>query len=175
MADRLVELRDCLVAWAWVEGRVLVEGGARVVVRGAGEAFLAMLERVPWDWVVTQTFKLGVVSRQSADASWSSWFEAVRYCAGAELVPYFVRVEASEDAGRPEYHALVGGAPELRRLPVESWGEAGACIEELPYDRSLGAEHYVGKYLADGVSGRVRFSHRLDRGLKVVNGAWPRL
>ncbi len=148
------------------------------LIKRSNKALGQWLAGVPFQWYVTQTFKLPWVSPKAADRAWYGWFNSVRLGAKALLItpeltgakaPFYFRVTEYQDRGTLHYHSLIGGVADIRRLTFKDFWELNGFARVEEYDRGLGANFYVGKYLAkaDG-DGDIRFSHNLTRLLHTV-------
>lgn len=109
------------------------------------EAFGNFLSQFPWDWFVTLTFRQPV-SESSALRSLVKFIHAIRTAQGFN--PGFIAVSEIQHARNvPHWHLLMLNVEPLRRLDFKDWWERYGYARVLPYNRELGARHYVGKYL----------------------------
>ena len=147
------------------------------LMKRARKGFGEWLSLPPWDWYTTHTFKANYVSPRQADKAWYAWFNSLRAHAKTEgltpsvygsVAPSYFRVVEYQDRGTLHFHALIGGAGDIRRLDFKDLWESNGFARVEAYDKGKGANFYVGKYLtkADGV-GDIRFSHNVGQYLSL--------
>jgi|MudIll2142460700_1097286.scaffolds.fasta_scaffold57592_2 hypothetical protein len=103
------------------------------------------LASFPWDWFVTLTFRQPV-SEATALRCLVKFIHAIRATQGFN--PGFIAVsELQHHRNVPHWHLLMLNVATRRRLHFKDWWERYGFARVLPYDRELGARHYVGKYL----------------------------
>ncbi|GAI49432.1 unnamed protein product [marine sediment metagenome] len=143
------------------------------LMRRARNEFGAWLSVPEWSWFTTHTFRAEYVSRKEADRSWYSWFNSLRVAAKAKgltpscfgaAAPFYFRVTEYQDRGTLHYHALIGGAGDIRRLLFKDLWELSGYARVEAYDPNRGAASYVAKYL-NKADGDIRFSHNLTQHL----------
>lgn len=123
------------------------------------DAWAAFLERQPWDWFCTLTFRGDAVHPEAADKRFRMWLSKVnrelygpRWWKHGQGVRW-VRALEMQRRGVLHYHALIGGAgvDELRRLVwMDEWNRlAGFARIEPPRDGEA-VRRYCAKYVAKG-------------------------
>ncbi|GAI66549.1 unnamed protein product [marine sediment metagenome] len=146
------------------------------LMRRARNEFGAWLSVPEWSWFTTHTFRAEYVSRQQADRHWYSWFNSLRVAAKAKgltpscygsAAPFYFRVTEYQDRGTIHYHALIGGAGDIRRLLFKDFWELNGYARVEAYEAGKGANYYVGKYLTK-TDGDIRFSHNLTQRLTAL-------
>jgi len=139
-------------------------------MRHARNAFGEWLSLPPWSWYTTHTFRLNYVSPKAADKAWYSWFNSLRVTAKSigltpscygPAAPFYFRVAEYQERGTLHYHALIGGAGDIRRLFFKDLWELSGFARVEEYQPGKGANYYVGKYLTKA-DGDIRFSHNVE-------------
>jgi hypothetical protein len=139
------------------------------LAKEAKHALGEWLSNPPWQWYVTNTFKLDYVSPRQADKAWYAWFNSARVAVKAinkapsvygPGSPFYFRVTEYQDRGTLHYHALIGNVGDLRRLSFKDLWELHGFARVEAYEAGKGANFYVGKYLTK-TEGDMRFSHNL--------------
>jgi len=145
-------------------------------MRRARNEFGAWLSVPEWSWFTTHTFRAEYVSRKEADRHWYSWFNSLRIAAKAKgltpscygpAAPFYFRVAEYQDRGTLHYHALIGGAGDIRRLLFKDLWELSGFARVEAYDPNRGAASYVAKYL-NKADGDIRFSHNLTKKIAIA-------
>lgn len=127
-----------------------------------------------WDWFVTLTHDnseraLGngtrtVVGWRASVQRWDRWWEEVESLRVGPGPAYWVRArEPNPWRKGTHFHALVGGvgSEASRRRAWAAWFARGYGLARiLPYDPTLGAAHYLAKYVVKEL-GDVQFSDGL--------------
>ena len=105
------------------------------------------LERFPWDWFVTLTFR-GTVGEWGAERKFRRLIQRMRHDCG-HRVEWFRVTEWHKFRNIPHYHALFTDCKQLRRMRYVDWwwGQGFGTARIFEYDKRLGAGHYLGKYL----------------------------
>lgn len=137
---------------------LLSESPPKVVPAAAWGTYI---ERFPWDWFVTLTFR-GFVGEWGAERKFRRLVRKMRNDAGHRVE--WVRVtEWHKFRNVPHYHALFLDCGQLRRMEYVDWwwGNGFGSARVVAYDTQLGAGHYLGKYLTKEAS-----DLSLSRGLK---------
>ena len=123
------------------------------------DAWATFLERQPWDWFCTLTFRGDAIHPESADKRFRVWTSKInrelygpRWWKHGQGVRW-VRALEMQRRGVIHYHALLGGAgvDELRRLVwMDEWNRlAGFARIEPPRDGAA-VRRYCAKYVAKG-------------------------
>lgn len=136
------------------------------LMRRSRMALGAFLSSGQWEWFVSLTFRAEYVSPKEADRHWQAWLNSLCQsckCRGLER-PFYFRVTELQNRGTLHYHSLIGGVGDIRRLLFKDIWELHGFGRVERYEPSLGACHYVGKYLTK-TDGDIRFSHNLKRQL----------
>lgn len=109
------------------------------------------LAQFPWDWYATMTFTEPVHPEQAAKR-WERWVRDVEHDKRQRV--RWVRALEYQKRSVVHYHALIwfGGATEARRLTaMDRWEVIGGGYARIfAYDPTLGATHYLGKYISKG-------------------------
>lgn len=105
------------------------------------------LDRFPWDWFVTLTFR-GTVGEWGAERKFRRLVRTMRHDCG-HRVEWFRVTEWHKFRNVPHYHALFTDCKQLRRMRYVDWwwGQGFGTARIFPYDKRLGAGQYLGKYL----------------------------
>jgi hypothetical protein len=118
-------------------------------------AWQALLERWPWDWFVTATFR-GAPHPERADKSWRLWCSRINRAlygprwAKKRLGIGWCRATELQRRGAIHFHALVAftESPRLRRLTwMDEWHALAGFARIEPPDRSAAVAAYCAKYV----------------------------
>lgn len=147
------------------------QDNARALARRARDEFGAWLSLPRWDWYCTHTFKAGYVSPKEADRHWFAWLNSLSLTARLRGYgrPFWFRGTEYQDRGALHFHSLIGGIGDVRRLLFKDYWELHGFARVEQYDPSLGAAHYVGKYLTKDAAD-IRWSHNLKQAFAVTEG-----
>ncbi|MBA7715079.1 hypothetical protein ES703_124119 [subsurface metagenome] len=132
------------------------------LIRRSQSQFGAWLSTGQWNWYTTHTFRAEYVSPRESDRHWQAWLNTLcQACKVRGLErPFYFRATEYQDRGTLHFHSLIGGVGDVRRLLFKDIWELNGFARVEAYDPSLGASHYVGKYLTKSDSD-IRFSHNL--------------
>lgn len=135
-------------------------------MRRARIALGVWLSLPEWEWFTSHTFRAEYVSPKEADRHWQAWLNSL--CQSCRIRglerPFYFRVTELQNRGTLHYHSLIGGVGDIRRLMFKDFWELNGFARVEQYNPSLGACHYVGKYLTK-TEGDMRFSHNLRQNL----------
>lgn len=139
---------------------VLLPDSHSLTLPDKAEAFGLHLNRWPWEWYTTLTFR-SRVSEQSANYALWQLNRHLRKSQG--FSPGFLWVtEWQERRHVPHFHGLLLNVAGLRRLDVKDYWERYGHARVEAFDPMRGANYYVGKYLFK-TAGMVQVSRNLDR------------
>lgn len=131
----------------------LVNAPTRQEVLAAYGDWLSSLEQ--WEWFVTLTFRNPTDPNPLwskpgwayAKSAWAAFIARVRHPVGP---PVWVRAfELQRDRGVPHIHGLLANVSDMRRAEAGAWAWRTYGLNRiLRYDNSLGAAHYLCKYVS---------------------------
>jgi hypothetical protein len=122
------------------------------------EAYGLFLERWPWSWFTTNTFRTEI-HPEAAGKVWKRWIHLLnreifgsRYWSRPQDGVIWARGLEYQRRGVIHFHALLGRIPaSVRRLAwMDRWNELAGFARIEPYDPSKGARYYLGKYVLKG-------------------------
>jgi hypothetical protein len=109
------------------------------------DELIVMLDRWPWEWYMTLTFR----GSPSLGQSFRAWGSLMAWLRERSAVPNYFRGVEWQLRGAPHFHALMFGVDQAaRRMSVvDWWWQRHGIARVLQYDPLLAARHYVAKYL----------------------------
>ena len=115
----------------------------------ARDELVTMLDRWPWQWYVTLTFR----GSPSIGQAYRAWGSLMAWLREHEASPSYFRGVEWQQRGAPHFHALMFGVDvAARRMAVVDWWFKHYGIARvLPYDPRLGAKGYIAKYMLKDV------------------------
>ena len=139
------------------------------------EAWSSFLDRWPWDWFATLTFRGDAVHPETAEKRFRVWISKInRTLYGPRWAKHgkgvrWVRALERQRRGVVHFHALIGGdrLVELRRLTwMDKWDELAGFARIEPPRSSEAVRRYCAKYVIKGgeidMGGPLRVSSLLD-------------
>jgi len=133
----------------WVDWRELhqerMRQGEALLVQQAKVSLAYWLDRFPWEWYLTATFRDDVHLGQA----YAAWGQFMAWLRGHGGRPSYFRCTEHQQRGTPHFHALLFDVDlaARRMAAVDWWWGHHGMARVLPYDSTRAATDYVSKYV----------------------------